>query len=89
MVEGQSELTDQEKNQAIIDGLRDTLLERIKARTINASEMQRAFELLEKLGHRYVSPNAMKEATLKRELPKFEDEGPIEFPSSVPMRRQA
>lgn len=89
MVDEQN-LSDEEKNKKLAGGIRDLLIERIDLKTLNASEMKVAMELLEKLGYRYVSPSATKGGGLSKALPVFDEdmEGLVsELPQGVTLRR--
>lgn len=72
MANEQDGITDEEKNKKLANGVRDILIERIDGKTINASEMKVAMELLEKLGYRYVSPSIKPAGS--RPLPVLEDD---------------
>ncbi len=82
-------LITEDLDKVLADGIRDTLVERIRNKTINASEIKAAMEFLEKRGYKYIDPGMTRKGPGKPNLPEFEDEGPIEFPAGVPMRRQA
>ena len=70
------ELTDEEKDARLANGMRDLLIKRLDSGALTASEMKMAMDLLEKRGYRYLTPGARK-TTEPRKLPSFNEEGKV------------
>ncbi len=66
-------MTDEQKNKKLAEGIRELLIERINLKTLNASEMKVALELLEKMGYRYVSAPSTKPGG-SRPLPPLDND---------------
>ena len=77
MADGQVDITDEQKDKRLADGMRDLLIKRLESGLLNASEMKIALELLEKRGYKYLAPGGIKSGALQRALPKFDEENRI------------